>query len=355
MQERKIISRIVAVMKEPKNLVFLFVAFIIGITIMLFSWLVELYSLGLQFTPTNIVQIHTLHVTLVLFDLVPFISVMSCIVLLYIYVIKIEYYKVALQEKEDRINKNAIFAKQIGEGDFSINIDKSEDDILTMSLLRMRDNLLKNSESEAEQTWIATGRDQISTILRLHNNLEELAYETIQSLIQYINAIQGAFYFFDEDDQQLKNIATYAFNRKKYVNQSFRIGQGLVGQVAYEMATIYRTEIPEYYVTITSGLLGDKKPTSLLIVPLISDEKLQGVIEFASLDTEIPEIKIKFIEQLSSIIAQTVFNLKVNSRTERLLTDAQKMTEELKENEEELKQNAEEMQATHDELEKTNA
>jgi PAS domain S-box-containing protein len=58
---------------------------------------------------------------------------------------------------------------------------------------------------------------------------------------------------------------------------------------------------------------------------------------------------------LSDIIARTIFNLKVNTRTEKLLRDAQEMTEELQENEEELRQNAEEMRATHEELEKTNA
>jgi len=355
MHEEISISRAKLIIKEPRNLLYFIVAFIVGTGLMLASWLVEIYSANVTFTFTNISTIHQTHKFLYLFDLCPILAIGCTFVLIYLYDRKVAVYKLALQEKEDRINKNAQIAKLIGEGNFSLNIDSDENDILTMSLLRMRDNLLKNSESEAEQSWIATGRDQISNILRLHNNLEELAYETIQSLIQYINAIQGAFYYFDEDEQALKNIATYAYNRKKHVNQSFKIGEGLVGQVAYEMATIYRVEIPEYYVTISSGLLGDKKPASLLIVPLISDEKLQGVIEFAALDAEIPELKIKFVEQLSSIIAQTIFNLKVNSRTERLLTDAQKMTEELRENEEELKQNAEEMQATHDELEKTNA
>ena len=54
-----------------------------------------------------------------------------------------------------------------------------------------------------------------------------------------------------------------------------------MGQCAYEMDYIYRTEIPEDYITITSGILGDQKPESILLVPLISNEALQGVLEFA--------------------------------------------------------------------------
>ncbi|MDY0202201.1 MAG: PAS domain S-box protein, partial [Tenuifilaceae bacterium] len=45
---------------------------------------------------------------------------------------------------------------------------------------------------------------------------------------------------------------------------------------------------------------------------------------------------------------------RINQKTEKLLLEAQQMTQELKENEEELRQNAEEMRATHEELEHSN-
>jgi GAF domain-containing protein len=111
------------------------------------------------------------------------------------------------------------------------------------------------------------------------------------------------------------------------------MGFGLIGQCAYEMDYIYRTEIPEDYVTITSGILGDQKPQSILLVPLISNEKLQGVIEFASIEPEIPELTIRFLKELGEIIARTIFNLRVNQRTEQLLKESQQMTIELQDNE----------------------
>jgi transcriptional regulator with GAF, ATPase, and Fis domain len=120
------------------------------------------------------------------------------------------------------------------------------------------------------------------------------------------------------------------------------------------MDYIYRTEIPEDYITITSGILGDQKPRSLLLIPLISDEKLQGVIEFASLDDFIPNLTIRLLKELGEIIARTFSNLKINERTEKLLVESQQMTLELQENEEELRQNAEEMRATQEELKKSN-
>ena len=67
--------------------------------------------------------------------------------------------------------------------------------------------------------------------------------------------------------------------------------------------------------------------------------------------------KIHFHFRITSynVCYTKLLRLKVNTRTEKLLRDAQEMTNELQENEEELRQNAEEMRATHEELEKTNS
>ena len=275
--------------------------------------------------------------------------------------VKKHYSKVAILEKElsqrdEDISKNALFAKRIGEGDYVSSFEVGgEDDILGKSLVLMRNNLLANQKKEGEQNWIAKGKDEISYILRLHNNIEELSYEVLVKLIRYINSVQGALYIYDEETKILTNLATYAYNRKKYVQQEFRVGQGLIGECAYERDYIYRTELPDDYATITSGILGDKKPKSLLLIPLITDEKLEGVLEFATVDDEIPELTIRFLREVGEIIARTIFNLRINQKTEKLLQEAQQMTQELRENEEELRQNAEEMRATHEELEKSNA
>ncbi len=245
--------------------------------------------------------------------------------------------------------------KKIGEGDYNVSINSDHTgDILSDSLHLMRDNLKKNKNREIEQNWIAEGKDVIQNILRIQNNIDTLIYEVIVALIKYINVVQGIVYLYDDESKLLINKATYAYNRKKFINQEFKVGYGLVGQCAFEMDIIYRTEIPDDYTTISSGILGDKKPKSLILVPLITDEKLQGVMEFASVKNEIPKTTIEFLNELGEIIARTIYNLKVSQRTEKLLKESQNMTEELRENEEELRQNAEEMRATHEELEKSN-
>jgi len=327
---------------------------VFGFVILIIAWIIQMLYLNASFSIEGILQIHRTAPLLLLVDVLPII----------IYFIVKNYAESQshkrhqledkLQSLETQIKRNVQYAKMIGEKVFSHEFEIDKSDLLAVALQKMRENLEETAKKESELNWIAQGKDKISNILRLHNNIDTLAYETIVNLINYTSTIQGGFYIFDEDNKKMINIATYAYNRKKYIHQEFKIGEGLIGQAAYEMDYIYRKEIPAEYVTITSGILGDKKPSSLLIVPLISDEKLQGVIELASLDDDIPELSIKFVKEMAVIIAQTVFNLKVNSRTEKLLKEARIMTEELRENEEELRQNAEEMRATQEELQKTN-
>jgi len=328
---------------------------IVGIILLLITYIIQIFNSGQLFSWSTIKNLHQEFPVFWLFDILPLFIGLAFYLVEKQQMKEIEYLESEIGQRDKDIERNAYFAKEIGEGKFNTEFEVSDkDDILGNSLLIMRDNLRKNNQNESEQNWISEGKDIISNILRMYNNLEVLSYEVIVHLIKYIDVLQGAMYIYDEDLNSLKNYATYAYNRKKYFNQEFRIGEGLIGQCAYEMDIVYRTEIPEDYATVTSGILGDKKPSSLLIVPLIADEKLQGVMEFTSVNSKITPITLQFVKELGEIIARTIFNLRVNQRTEKLLMEAQQMTEELQENEEELRQNAEEMRATHEELEKSN-
>ena len=329
-------------------------AFLFGLLLSSFFWLIDFSGSNIPVSFSGLAQLHHIHPALWLSDLFPF------IVALITYFITVQWikgkidYESQLESRKAQIERNASFAKKIGEGSFDVDFKPDASDPLGHSLVIMRDNLLANNEKESEQNYIAEGKEIVSDILRIHNKIDELSYQVIVNLIHYVKAIQGALYLYDEEGNSLINVATYAYNRKKFVNQEFKVGQGLVGQCAFEMDVIYLTEIPSDYVSITSGILGDAKPQSILIVPLITDEKLQGVIEIASLEPEIPELTIKFMRELGEIIARTIFNLRINQKTETLLLEAQKMTTELQENEEQLRQNAEEMRVTQEELQRSN-
>jgi PAS domain S-box-containing protein len=331
------------------------IAIVSGLLFPLASILIICVRDQVFFTIKNIFRIHMDHPELFLIYLLP---VIGAIAVHFIYTRQqknLGYFQKTIGKKDETINRNAQFANEIGKGNYSVHIiPEGEQDVLGKSLLVMKENLLANYRKESIQNWISEGKNVISNILRIYNKLEELGDHILEHLVKYIDALQGAIYLYNEEDDSLVSLSTYAYHRKKYIDQKFKVGYGLIGQCAYEKDYIYRTEIPEDYFTISSGLLGEKKPASLLIVPLISDDTLQGVVEIASLSTEIPEQTIELVKELGDIIARTIFNLRVNQKTERLLQESQKMTLELQSNEEKLKENAEEMRVTQEELKRSN-
>jgi PAS domain S-box-containing protein len=343
------------ILQDILNSEWFITALITGLSFLLLAWSIEFVRNKVAVSLVGISEIHKMSPSLWLVDLIPFLLILGIYILDLHRKKEIGEFANRLQERDSRMNTMADFAKQIGEGNYNshLNLD-THNDILAQSLLIMRDNLLRNSSKESEQSWIAEGKETISNILRQYNKIDELANQVIQVLVTYTRLAQGALYVFDEEQKILKSAATFAYNRHKYISQEYKLGYGLIGECAYEMDYIYRTEIPDNYITISSGLLGDRKPQSLLLVPLITDEKLQGVLEFASVEKKIPKLTILLLKEMGEIIARTFFNLKINLRTEKLLHESQQMTLELQENEEELRQNAEEMRATQEELKKSN-
>ncbi|MFW5792913.1 MAG: PAS domain S-box protein [Bacteroidota bacterium] len=336
---------------------FIFACFLLGLLFPLFGWLIEAGRLEMAFSANNIIEAHKHTPVLIILDFIPFFFA-------FIGLLGYEKYKslktafdhetTKLEKQTANINQIATFAEKIGSGQFDIEFEVSDSsDILGKTLQNLRDKLYENNQKESLQNWEMVGKDKIGMILRMHNDINVLSYEVLDALIKYINVVQGLFYIYDDDDKMLKISASYAYNRKKYLKGEVKVGEGLVGQAAIEEDIVHRTEIPDDYVTITSGIIGEKKPTSLLIVPLIMEEKLQGVFEFASLQ-HFKEHEIGFVKSIAEIVARTIYNLKITEKTERLLKESQEMTQELKENEEELRQNAEEMRLTQEELEKTN-
>ncbi len=331
------------------------IALLGGLSVVIFAWTVEFIRFRVNVSFIGVGDIHKNNPLLYLIDLTPFVLVIGAYLIDKKRLQSHNEFTRQLRDRDVRLNAMADFAKKIGEGNYQTELAiNSEGDILAESLLIMRDNLLENSKKESEQSWIAEGKEMISHILRQHNKTDELSSQVIQSLVKYTRLIQGAIYLYNEESKMLNSAATFAYNRKKYFENEFKLGYGLIGQCAYEMDYIYRTEIPDDYVTVTSGILGDQKPRSLLLIPLITEEKLQGVMEFASIEDHIPNLTILLLKELGEIIARTISNLKTNERTEKLLIESQQMTLELQENEEELRQNAEEMRATQEELKKSN-
>ncbi len=257
---------------------------------------------------------------------------------------------------EKIISKNTEFVSKIGNGNLNIDYVAEENDQLGQTLTQMRANLQLADLKEEEAKWISTGSAEVSAMLRTHTKVVELGNELIVFLCKKLNAVQAAFYvveFVEGNEDTIHLTNSFAFSRKKYLSNSFKNGQGLVGQSIIEKDSIYRTEIPGDYVTIKSGLLGDKKPSAIFISPLITNQKAYGAIELAFLN-EVPKLHRDFLHAISDIIARTIFNISVNEETFKLLNESRKMTSELEFQRSQLIENATALSEKIEEVDKAN-
>ncbi|MEY3415981.1 MAG: hypothetical protein RL060_92 [Bacteroidota bacterium] len=250
------------------------------------------------------------------------------------------------------------FVTAVGNGNFDnqITVFENQGDIYE-SLAKMKKDLKFTAEEDHKRTWTTEGLAHFADILRGNaSNVSDLATTVLTNLVKYLHANQGGLFVVNDmnpKDCFLELMACYAWDKKKHLNKRVDAGEGLVGQVWQEAELIYITEIPENFVTITSGL-GTANPKYLLIVPLTVNGETFGVIEIASFKN-IEDYKIDFIKKLAESIATTLSGTKINDKTKILLEQSQSQTEQMRAQEEEMRQNMEEMLATQEEMERKEA
>lgn len=262
----------------------------------------------------------------------------------------------AVEKLVSGLRSTSSFAENIGKGNYGADYQPlSEEDVLGNSLIEMRNNLQAVAEQDKRRNWATEGLAKFGDILRKNNdNINTFSDIIVSNLVKYVKANQGGLYIVndeDENDKFLEMAACYAWDKKKYVEQKVYPGDGLTGQAWLEQDTIYLTDIPQNYITITSGL-GEANPSSIMIVPLKVNDEVYGLIEIASFNV-FADYEVEFVEKLAESIASTLSSVKVNERTQKLLEESTELTEQMRAQEEEMRQNMEELQATQEEMQRT--
>jgi PAS domain S-box-containing protein len=267
---------------------------------------------------------------------------------------KMESEKTSIAERQERgATSLANFMEAISSGNYSANLD---DELVsgTMgnTLISMRDKLKANAEEDRKRNWSTSGLAQIGELLRTSfTTTQDLFDSIIKFVVKYTKSNQGGLFLLNEENASqklLELVACYAYERKKFLNKTIDVGEGLVGQSFLEAQSIYLVEVPEDYVAITSSL-GSAKPNALLVMPLKVNGKVFGILELATFGKYEPH-EIELVEKLAESIASTISTVKINESTRILLEKTQQQTEEMRAQEEEMRQNMEELEATQEEM-----
>ena len=349
---------------DYKNILskYTFRGFAFGLVLAVIILLLSMESVPLQQSGSGLGRLLYLVPGLWIVVLLPFISAIAAHFLSRVFVEAIRKQNKRIREEAGKTKMVLDFIDNLRHGklDEALPADQKKD-ALTNALLKLREYMVQSKKDqeqrrieEEQRNWVTQGLAQFAELLRKNNdNLEELSYNIIHYLVNYMKINQGGVFLVDQEkegESYFEMKACVAYDRKKYADKTIKWGEGLVGRCALEKETIYMTEVPEDYVNITSGL-GEATPRAILIVPLKANEEIYGVIELASFHP-FQQYEIEFVERLGESIALTISTVKTNIQTSKLLKETQIQAEKMSQQEEELRQNLEEMKATQEESER---
>ncbi len=194
-------------------------------------------------------------------------------------------------------------------------------------------------------------RDGISDMIReLSGNLpyDELVSKGLSYLARYTDSCAGALYSFDPGNQICELKASYAFIDRNYLSESFKIGEGIIGQVAVEKKPIHLHDINRADAVGITGTVSEP-PRSIYAMPLIFDDMLYGVLEVASFES-FSQPKIDFLNAAAINLSSYLFSSVQNEEIQRLLKKSRQVNESLQVRTDEVDEANEKLTAMNEEL-----
>jgi signal transduction histidine kinase/HAMP domain-containing protein/CheY-like chemotaxis protein len=214
-------------------------------------------------------------------------------------------------------------------------------------------------ETTRAKDWLESNLARLAALMQGHRDLMEVADLILRELTPLVNAQYGAFYLADpEEDPAVRStvpakglafIAGYGSAEGATVETGGLPVHGLVHQAAREKKRILVEEAPPHYIKINSGL-GEAAPTTIVIIPILFEDKLLGVIELASF-SRFSDVHLAFFDQFVNTIGVAINTIIANSRTESLLGESQRLAMQLQERSDELQKQQAELQRSNAELE----
>jgi signal transduction histidine kinase/HAMP domain-containing protein/ActR/RegA family two-component response regulator len=211
-------------------------------------------------------------------------------------------------------------------------------DNINQMILTLRETTKEN----AEQGWLDSNLARISGLLQGQRDLGEVSKMIMNEVAPLVNAQVGAFFLPVDKISDLSGSteqaawrmsAGYALSAAA-TGQTFRAGEGLVGQAAATKQVVLISNIPADYLPITSGL-GTISPTAVVVLPVLFEGESLGVVELGSV-TPFSSLHLTFLERLVSAIGVTITTIQANRRTEELLMQSQRLAVELQDQSAEL-------------------
>jgi signal transduction histidine kinase/ActR/RegA family two-component response regulator/HAMP domain-containing protein len=181
----------------------------------------------------------------------------------------------------------------------------------------------------AAQDWLKSNLARFTRMLQGRGDLVTVSRMLLSELAPLVNVQRGVLYGRAKraDEPRLELLASYATSPDHAAPASLRIGEGLLGQCAYEKKRMLLEDVPADYPRVSSGL-GSVTPLNVVILPILFEGEVEAVIELASFKKFGPT-QLAFLDQLAESVGIVFNTIEANMRTVELLERSQALTREL--------------------------
>ncbi len=203
--------------------------------------------------------------------------------------------------------------------------------------LALRQRFLREKQKMEDQIWLDQALIRFNEVLKecAQQDTSLFAESILHHLAKLVNAVYGAFFMVEQVTQQVTAVAGYACTLETMARTEFKIGEGLIGQVAKTKEIICLENIE----TQLDSSLGRISATTLMIAPMVLDKQVLGILELNTLTKAEPRI-IQLLEKVSYHTALMLHQLRYPNVGQAAVDKAayQDILNQLSQKEEELKQ-----------------
>ncbi|MET0535188.1 MAG: response regulator [Steroidobacter sp.] len=244
-------------------------------------------------------------------------------------------------------------ATRIGTGDYSLPVTVWREDELGQLASVFNDmaaRIFAREQALAEQDWMNGSLARLSRLMEGARDPASLGAKLLPEFAMLIGARQSLIYApVDAAREHLELKASYAADDPP---QRIATGQGLIGQCFRDATGVVIDNVPDDYFRIGSAL-GQAKPAQVVVMPAVFEGQVKAVLELASL-TPFTTAELTLLKRFCDSFATVLQALEATRRTEQLLTEANRMSEQLQEQQAEMQQSNVELEQLNEELQQSN-
>lgn len=192
---------------------------------------------------------------------------------------------------------------------FSLVIYARQQETIEIKLSKDNEKLETNQDIEKSISFLTKSANEFCS----KNDVNESIEKRFNRLCNTLEAGQGLYYqsVLKNEIEYLELKYTFAYLPPPGKDTDIEFGTGFTGLAAKEKQILIINSIPEDYFEVISGL-GKSKPSNLIVIPIINENKVLGVIELATLYKATKD-DLGALEQISKYFNELLLEEKIDT------------------------------------------